>query len=235
MGQFSYSHFKEAKTIKEVIEELKYLDDGLRNTDLQNLIAFNHTYLIITRNVFKRFGKNYFQNDDLMERIDVNFGNYYFSSLKKYLKNKPCPPAWKILFDNCIKDNKFQFIYMALGVNAHVNNDLPQTLDDVMKGSRFQYDFLLINEIIKHSLHEVVRSLHEKNRAMNIAKNIFESVYAKYLNNLISEWRNDAWNSYLKLIENKTTVQKIELKAKKKAENITYIRSILDLKKILSR
>ena len=203
------------------------------HTKLQNLTAFNHTYLIITKNVYSKLDKNYFQNDALMEKIDINFVNYYFRALNNYLDKKNCPPAWKILFDSCVEDNKFQFIYMALGVNAHVNNDLPQTLHDVMQRSRFQYDYLLINEIIKYSLHEVVRSLHEKNRLMNITKNIFEKLYAYYLNNLISTWRKEAWNSYLKLTEDKITVQKIELKAKKKAETIVSFRNILDLPRIL--
>ena len=222
-----------AKKIEDVFSILKTLDQKPLHTKLQNLTAFNHTYLIITKNVYAKLGKNYFQKDALMEKIDINFVNYYFHALNSYFNKKNCPPAWKILFDSCVEDNKFQFIYMALGVNAHVNNDLPQTLHDVMRGSRFQYDFLLINEIIKYSLHEVVRSLHEKNRLMNVTKNIFEKLYAYCLNNLISSWRKDAWNSYLKLTEDKITVQKIELKARKKAETIVSIRNIIDLPRIL--
>ena len=222
-----------AKKFEDVVAILKTLDHKLQHTKLQNLVAFNHTYLIITRNVYEKIEKSYFYNDTLMEKIDVNFGNYYFRALNNYLNNNNCPPAWKILFESCVGDNKFQFIYMALGVNAHVNNDLPQTLAGVMQGSRFRHDFLLINDIIKHSLHEVVRSLREKNLLINATKNVFEKLYAYYLNNLISKWRKEAWSSYLKLIENKINIQAIESQAKKKAEILVGINSLLDIPKIL--
>ena len=233
MHLFEYNSFKLTKKITEVIDQLQIIDNELIDTKLQNLVAFNHTYLIITRNVYEKLEKSYFYNDALMEKIDVNFGNYYFRALDNYLNKNHCPKAWKILFDSCIEDNKFQFIYMALGVNAHVNNDLPQTLADVMQGSRFRHDFLLINDIIKHSLHEVVRSLREKNLLINATKNVFEKLYAYYLNNLISKWRNEAWSSYLKLTEKKINIQTIESQAKKKAEILVGINSLLDIPKIL--
>src|SRR3712207_4170746 len=111
MTQFTYTSYHKVKTIEQVITQLEQLDVELTGTDLENLIAFNHTYLIITKNVYAKIGTGFFQRDELMRNIDVCFANYYVDALHNYLTNKPCPPAWQVLFDACKQNNTYQFIY----------------------------------------------------------------------------------------------------------------------------
>ena len=53
---------------------------------------------------------------------------------------------------------------MALGVNAHVNNDLAQVLLAANVPEEFKADYDKVNDIIGESLREVVMSLQESSK-----------------------------------------------------------------------
>lgn len=233
MKTFRFTSFQKAQSIEAVQNQLITLDAELTGTDMQNLIPFNHTYFIITRSVFERLSTGYFENDSLMKKIDTHFGNYYFHALHEYIHKRPCPEAWEITFETCKKGKDFQFIFMAVGVNAHVNNDLPQTLHDVMNGDLFQKDFLLVNTIIAECLREVVLSLHEKSHLLNTSKNVFENEYALFLNGIIQKWRETAWNNYIGLHNKQISKETIETQAAKKATILASIDSVIKIPKIL--
>ncbi len=235
MKRFTYEHYEEATTIETVLEQLKNLDDELALSDMHNLIAFNHTYFIITRNVYQKLGTGYFDDDSHMKSLDTCFGNYYFDALKSYVQDVPCPQAWTTLFESCKKNDAYQFIYMALGVNAHVNNDLPQTLCDVHARLAEKGDFDRINEVISKSIPEVIDSLHERQAVLTFFENALEGVYTWYLNSTIQKWRRNAWQQYIRLEKNEITVSQIEDDTAKNAEilaKITHLQNIPHLLKL---
>ncbi len=157
---------------------------------MEDLIAFNHTYAVITRNVVSKLGSQYFSDDKSMQKIDVNFGNYYFRALKGYIETGKCTPSWQYLFDACRNKSHFQFIYLALGVNAHVNNDLPQTLFEVLRGNIHSGDYFKVNTIISQSINEVMTKLKEKNKALNTIENLLHPLYSYFFNWIIQNWMN---------------------------------------------
>lgn len=200
------------------------LQEELTGTDLENLKAFNYTYYIITKNVAGKFGQDYFKHESLMEEFDINFAYYYFNALGDYMTGKKMAPAWKICFDFCRQDKSFQINYMALGVNAHVNNDLALSLHDIIKTEGFKEDFDKVNQVIAESLSEVIAALEEKNPAFNKLKNQFQGQYAVILNGIICRWRAQAWNNYLNLRKKEVVVEQIETKASQMANNLKKIR-----------
>lgn len=125
-------------SIPDVISEMRKLSSELAETNLANVKAFNQTYLIITRAVYSKFGSSYFQDEDKMTTVDITFFRYYQTPLTKYQLGESVPPAWQSLFDFAQKNSSYQFVYMALGVNAHVNNDLPPTLLEVGASNAFK-------------------------------------------------------------------------------------------------
>lgn len=234
MNIFKYKCFNFPKTINQTKKQMRLLNEELADTDMQNLRAFNQTYYIITKNVFSKLYTGFFTDNELLQEIDVRFSHYYFQALKEYVETGSCPPAWKILFEICPKNNLLQFTYMALGVNAHVNNDLPQTLRDVMKGNNDKHDFTVVNDIIRNCLDEVVSSLEEKSLLINTLENTTKHFYEALLMTLIQNWRNYAWDTYLKLQKNLTSIGAIESKAQANANKIVTIRSIFDASQVLN-
>ena len=211
---FSYSSYQKViDSIDGIIAHMINLEKELENTDLHNLRAFNHTYLIITKAVAAKLNTGYFQDDLQMEQLDINFAYYYFNALYNYIHKKSVPPSWKLLFDACKQGNKYQFIYMALGVNAHVNNDLGQSLNDVIKNIKYREDFDKVNQIIHNNTKEVVEWLDEKSSIIDHLKNIFQPLYAFVLDFIIRKWRDYAWKNFLELQGHKITKDQIEQNA----------------------
>jgi hypothetical protein len=196
-----------------------------------HILPFNTTYSIITTNVIAKMGKGYFDDDVRMNTLDVVFGRYYFQALKQYVDKKDCPPAWETLF-TAHENNHFAFVHMALGVNAHVNNDLPLTLYEVDPQDAYRKDYDLVNTIIDQSIEEVVNSFSEQQRYLEITKNN-SKLYYGFLSLLIQKWRIGAWDNYQKLKLGSTSQKEIEQKAHNISQKLIGVERIHDIPKLL--
>ncbi len=233
MKKFYYQTYSPVfQTVQDVITHMELLQIELEGTDLENIRAFNKTYLIITQNVFKKIGTGFFKHDDIMTVVDINFAQYFFNALKNYTSGKNPPSAWKILFDSSKSNNLYQFIYMALGVNAHVNNDLAFTLHDVVRNDSYQIDFNKVNTIIHQSLKEVIESLNEPSQLITLAEKSLLPLYTIFLDSLIKNWRNRTWINYKNLRDKKMNSDMVENVAENIAEKLVKIKNISDFYKL---
>lgn len=215
------SYQTKCNTFAEVEKQMESLHQELLGSSLENLRAFNSTYLIITKGVIARIGTNFFNNDNAMELFDTRFAQYYFDALKNYCDSRPTARAWEILFDSCLNNNLFQFQYMALGVNAHVNNDLALTLYDIKVND--YHDYLKINDVIAQSISSVVLSFHEKSPAIEYCKNNLRDIYRLILVIIIRKWRKEAWNNYKILNNHSGYKYEIELNAARIAKILSIL------------
>ncbi len=215
--QFTYSCYKETfKSIPEVIDHMEELQHELANSSLAPLEYFNQTYLIISKHVFAKMGTGHFSDNDVMNNFDINFAHYYFNALKNYVDNKKTTPAWKVTFDFCKTDTPLPLIYLALGANAHVNNDLPLSLLDSVGQADFKQDYDKVNKIITDSIPEVVTYVHEP------------TFYSPFMAFLIKRWRSKAWKNYISLKQNTITKVSIEQKANNTAIELAKIHTLKD-------
>lgn len=124
--------------------------------------AFLRVYLHMTRKVRSRLGSGFFLDPAWIERVARRFADYYFEALAAFEAGRTPPPAWELAF-RCARDRScFLLQDILLGVNAHINNDLPQVLADILRAEgdwphpdrlqRRRFDHDQINRI----LHEVV-------------------------------------------------------------------------------
>jgi hypothetical protein len=120
-----------------------------------------------------------------------------------------------------------QSIYMGMGVNAHVNNDLSQSLRDVINDASYKEDFDKVNTIIHYSTPEVIKYLQEKNAVVNTVKNISLPIYSFALSITIQKWRENAWNDSRKLITHTISEEKIENQAYTMAKKLVFFKRIL--------
>lgn len=79
---------------------------------------------------------------------------------------------------------------MALGVNAHVNNDIPQVLLDCHTDTQHRADYNRVNAIIASSLDEILDGFK---RPM-----------------LVRIWRWTAWHKFRRLEQGGTSVKELE-------------------------
>lgn len=203
----------QCSSIADVIQELKYINQISKDTSFENIFAFNNTYLIITEIVKAKMDTGYFDDDKRMEKFDIIFAQYYFDALHSYLEGATCPSSWRVLFDAAKSNTSMQWQYMALGVNAHVNNDLALALYDADFGSQYKNDYLKVNTIIFKTIKQVVESFTEMNPIINQIKNNSVQLYSPILYLLIKNWRLNAWNNFEKLKQGTITKNQIENKS----------------------
>lgn len=209
----------------EVYVRLFELDQALIKYNLLHLIPFNHTYGVITRAVVEKLGTGYFSHDELMQKLDVRFASYYFTSLEKYINNEVgIPPAWQTLFE-ANTGTTYQAILMGLGVNAHVNNDLSQALHDVIDDLSYKTDFGAVNKIIHACIPEVIYYLKEASFLSNSAKNLLLPFYSWLLDKTIKNWRDHAWEDFIRLNTSHITIHEIEKDAQKRAHGLIQWRT----------
>lgn len=121
--------------------------------------AFLRVYLHMTRRVTSRLEGAFFLDPAWIERVAIRFADYYFDALEA---GNNAPPAWDLAFRCARNRSCFLLQDILLGVNAHINNDLPQVLADILRAegdwphpdrlTRRRYDHDQINRI----LHEIV-------------------------------------------------------------------------------
>lgn len=229
-NQFKYECYTDdIHSVEDVLVHMNILDKELKNTNLSSLRSFNTTYYIITKNVFSKLNTGYFKHDKLMREFDVVFAKYYFRALKAYISGMPCPDAWKECFQACEKNDSWQFVYMALGVNAHVNNDLAFALYDCIKIHKFKSDYDKVNDVISDSVKEVIEHLHEYSHLADGLEKKLQIIYSIFLNVIIRNWRKDAWNNYINLQYGYIRAKYINqnaLNMLKKISSVTYFKEI---------
>ncbi|HVZ66903.1 MAG TPA: DUF5995 family protein [Patescibacteria group bacterium] len=170
----------------EIIKVLESLEEQLKDSKLKKLRAFNTAYLIISRNIDKKNKDGYFEYPKLLENLDVNFVNYYLAAINNFYDQKPVANLWKIAFKTT---NKNPLINLYLGANAHINDDLPLSLNETINTKAFYSDYQKAEVIIFKSLDEIINSIFKT------PPNIFlKTFYKTIMKFLIKRWRKNAWN-----------------------------------------
>lgn len=206
---------------------LTKLDQKLPQTKLANLKVFNHTYLIITRNIHQEIQQSAFKQADKMLELDLNFANYYFQAFESYQNNQPISEAWKIAFNFCENKKSYRLIYLILGANAHINNDLPFSLKQVVENEYFYSDYQKVQKIIDRSVNEVLDSINKMFPSSSYIDRNLIWVYEIIIKFLIRKWRRTAWNNYLKLKQKKITANEIKKDATDIARQILLIANLI--------
>jgi Family of unknown function (DUF5995) len=99
---------------------------------------FHATYLRTTRAVRDALGDGLFSDPEWVERWDVAFAGRYLDALRADWDGSPVPQPWAIAFQ-AARDLPAAppLRHVLLGMNAHINYDLPQALLAVISGSEF--------------------------------------------------------------------------------------------------
>lgn len=206
------AHFTNRKVsgISEAKQTLDELNELLKQSHLERLQNFNKAYWVITKNVLERRKRKHFEDPSFLEKFDGCFAEYYLDALRRYAENKRAPPAWRLAFDSCKKQDTSPVKSMCLGINAHINNDIAQALADCEADSRHHRDYLYVNEVILDSIYEVIDELQDDSAILNPKKTVIRPVYKAAMNRLARQWRSQAWDHYRRLQGGKIDISAIE-------------------------
>jgi Family of unknown function (DUF5995) len=99
---------------------------------------FHGTYLRTTRAVAAEIDRGSFADGDWLERWDVVFADLYLDALDADRRGEPIPSPWRVAFDAARdRPDLPPLRHVLLGMNAHINFDLPQALIAVIEPAQF--------------------------------------------------------------------------------------------------
>src|SRR6185437_16538648 len=131
----------QSTAVAEVVARMQNRLDQLP-PDQQHRAAFLGTYLRTTMAVGKAVDDGGFEDPAWVERWDVAFAELYLTALDADLAVAPTVPRpWRLAFDAPADLPSLRRV--LLGVNAHVNYDLPQALLAVISIDDFADPVLL--------------------------------------------------------------------------------------------
>jgi hypothetical protein len=127
-------------------------------TDLAELRAtqdarrfFLATYLRTTVTVATEISTAGFDDSRWVERWDVAFADLYLDALAADRRGEPVAMPWRVAFDAARNRHDLAPVHhVLLGMNAHINYDLPQALLAVISPSEFDDPHVLASRAADH-------------------------------------------------------------------------------------
>ena len=111
---------------------------------------FLATYLRTTRAVKEELERGGFRDTEWVERWDVAFADLYLDALEVAEAGRRPPEPWAVAFGAAERDRFPPLRHVLLGMNAHINYDLAQSLLAVISEEEFDDPELLARREADH-------------------------------------------------------------------------------------
>lgn len=203
--------------------------------------VFLRCYSMMSTNMVAAIRAGEFEDCEWVATLIQHFAAYYFKALSAYERNPTeSPAAWRQAHQAAQHQKLHVLQYLLLGVNAHINYDLPlalydclcqewNNLDDAQRQSR-QKDHETVNLIISKTTDQVQDTVVEPMAPlMAIVDQVMGPVDEWILSQLISSWRHEVWNVAIRMLEapeftiRETIRKEQEQKAVEKAEGLLRV------------
>ena len=142
--------------IADVADELRQL--ARRSDDAVGYFAA--MYARVTSSIATSIAQGAFDDGERMERFATTFAGYY---TRCHAATPVRPACWKASFDVAGRQDLLILQHLLIGINAHVNHDLPQATADVARATgdlqSVKGDFDHINRLLGSMTTDLLRDL----------------------------------------------------------------------------
>ncbi|MDN3492513.1 DUF5995 family protein [Winogradskyella bathintestinalis] len=185
-----------ATTIQEVINQLdSIIENAVKRDDRLGLFAY--VYRRTTAEILKEVQLGNFENNELLEQLDVVFANLYLDAYIKYQRNEPVRKSWQFAFVET--DNSLSILqHIMLGMNAHINLDLAIATSDTMTGKDIESvrnDFDKVNDILFGIVNEIQDRLSRVSPLLFLLDWAGKNSDEKVIDFSMRKARQQSWNS----------------------------------------
>src|SRR4051794_204501 len=197
-------------------------------------VIFDTTYLLLTEWYRKTVvaEPHFFQDNRYLNYEDTLFANYYFNTLSRYAAGQQVPEAWRIALDAAENANTDAAQDMLLGINAHVQRDMPYVVASL--GMRFpdgatrKPDHDAMNEILRRAYEPIVTEIAARYDPFVRLSNAPESP-ADNIGGLeaVKGWREGVWRNAERLMNAKTDAERAQVSQSIEQNAATWARAIL--------
>lgn len=175
--------------------------------------VFLRCYSMMSTNMIAAIRAGEFEDCEWVATLIKHFADYYFKALTAYERNPAeSPAAWRQAHQAAQHQKLHVLQYLLLGVNAHINYDLPlalydclsqewASLDETQRQSR-QKDHETVNVIISKTTDEVQDTVIEPLAPlMAVVDQVLGRMDEWLLSQLITSWRHEVWNVAIRMLE----------------------------------
>jgi hypothetical protein len=177
--------------------------------------VFATTYLLLTEQMRKTIRKHphYFHDLKWLIYEDTVFANFYFRVLNDYAHGRPIPQAWKIAFDTAKTGDANGGQDMLLGINAHVQRDMPFVLATVgirtKKGDTRKPDHDVVNQILSDAYEPIVSTIGRRYDSLVTITNASWNPLDDFAGlEMVKGWREGVWRNAERLLDAKTPAER---------------------------
>jgi hypothetical protein len=205
-------------TIRCIDVELRRLRAQQTRFGCDHRGVFATTYLELTGQLRDtlRVRPRFFNDSKYLYTEDALFANVYINTLNAYDRGRPVPAAWQIAFDTAKSSDVNAAQDMLLGINAHVQNDMPFVLAALglrtKTGATRKPDHDKMNEILDAAYERVVRQIEDRFdpfMATTNARWTFADDYAGL--EMVKEWREQVWRNAERLLAAKNESERAQV------------------------
>ena len=179
---------------------------------------FATTYERLTQ-VFRSFLVNqphYFRYRSWILYEDALFADFYYRTVADYAAGRPVPAAWKTALDTATKADAGADQDLLLGINAHVQRDMPYVLAMVglrtRGGASRKGDHDRVNEVLAHAYEPIVDELAAR---YDPTVGVFNSPLTPLDDigglELVKVWRENVWRNAERLLNAKTEAERSQV------------------------
>ena len=194
------------------IRRLRALRDSLR---CDHRGVFATTYLELTKTLRRTLDTDpdLIRYLDYLYTQDALFANVYFDSVEAWERGGQVPPAWRIAFEQAERGQITGAQEMLLGINAHVQNDMPFVIAALgiraPDGGSRKPDHDAINEVLNRAYEDVVREVRLRyDPTMSVTNTELVTVDNIGGLELARTWRELVWRNAERLLTATTELQR---------------------------
>jgi len=202
-------------TIACVDRTIAHLDSLRVGFGCDHRAIFATTYERLTQ-VFRTFlvdRPRYFRYRSWILYEDALFAAFYYRTIADYAAGRPVPAAWKTALDTATKADAGADQDLLLGINAHVQRDMPYVLAMVglrtRQGASRKGDHDRVNEVLAHAYGPIVDELAAR---YDPSVGVFNSPLTPFDDiaglELVKVWREGVWRNAERLLNAKTEAQR---------------------------
>jgi hypothetical protein len=200
------------QSVETLLGRMDYTIECWEKTS-DNRQIFLRCYNMMSSNMYEAVKHGRFSDAEWVNQLVVRFSEYYFEALDHYEQfSAQTPEVWKQAHDTTLRQKLHVLQNLLIGVNAHINYDLPLALYDCLKRDWNAYDEItksstksdheLVNIIIGETIDAVQDDvIAPMSPAMAVLDKLMGRMDEWLLSRLIRSWRGNVWEVTQKLLQ----------------------------------
>jgi hypothetical protein len=169
--------------------------------------VFATTYLELTKELLRTVvaEPHFFRYPHYLYTEDALFADVYFNTVAAWQQGEPVPGAWRIAFEAAGSGNLNAAQDMLLGINAHVQNDMPFVLAALglrtRSGASRKVDHDAVNEVLNRAYDPVVNAVASRyDPVVRLTNSPLTPLDDAAGLEMVRGWREEVWRNAERLL-----------------------------------